>query len=311
MPVSETDYELCFRLRRGGHGVPFALARAELLACVHDLPVAVSCENPTRMKLRLTCPCDLEPELIRRAGFLGYSVALSRVTRVPGAGQEVSQGRRHSGRILRGNYRIGHDLVQCEPLWIADEKERADASPHRREFLLDVEGVPVSSMARRRYRRLSVCDARLLLNLARLAEGATVLEPYAGIGGIVVEARRRGIRVICGDVDPALRLGLAELSGGLASVWDAGMLPLRDGCCDAVVTEPPYLGSEHDAVAATLTEMARCVRPGGRLSVLVTRELAEKVLRAARGTGLACMETYELRREGSMVCDALVLQRHD
>ena len=57
--------------------------------------------------------------------------------------------------------------------------------------------------------------------------------------------------------------------------------------------------------------MARCVRPGGRLSVLVTRELAEKVLRATRGTGLACMETYELRREGSMVCDALVLQRRD
>ncbi|NSW55332.1 MAG: hypothetical protein HPY44_04920 [Armatimonadetes bacterium] len=263
------------------------------------------------MKMRLTCPHELEAELIRRAGFLGYCVALSRVTRVPGAGSRLSQGRKHSGRVLRGEYRVGDDLVRYEPIWTSDEERRASASPHRREFLLDVDGFAVRSMARRRYRRLSVCDARLLLNLARLDEGATVLDPYAGIGGIVLEARQRGLRTICGDVDPALRLGLAELSGGLAAVWDATMLPLRDCCCDAVVTEPPYLGAAHGAVVVALPELARCVRPGGRLSMLVTRELGREVLRAAHGIGLVCMETYELRREGCMVCDAVVLQRRE
>jgi len=74
-------------------------------------------------------------------------------------------------------------------------------------------------------RALAVCDSRLLVNLVHASEGATFLDPFAGIGGIVLEALDSGYRVMSSDLDPILRPGLEQL-GSVHYVSDACHLPI-------------------------------------------------------------------------------------
>ena len=61
-------------------------------------------------------------------------------------------------------------------------------------------------------RGLPTYDARMLANVAAAGEGGTLLDPFAGAGGVVIEALAHGCRVVSCDIDPALRYGLASLA---------------------------------------------------------------------------------------------------
>ena len=108
-----------------------------------------------------------------------------------------------------------------------------DRPPDRRLFALETEAG--ESRVIRGYRgdggalsrrALAVCDARLLVNLVHASEGATFLEPFAGVGGIVLDALDSGYRVISADIDPILRPGLERL-GSTHYVADARCLPFN------------------------------------------------------------------------------------
>jgi len=87
--------------------------------------------------------------------------------------------------------------------------------------------------------------ARALVNLARVPMGGTVLDPFCGTGGILLEAAAIGFEAVGFDRDrtmvqgtrASLRIGGAN--GGLA-VADAGRLPLRDASIHGIATDPPY-----------------------------------------------------------------------
>ena len=115
-------------------------------------------------------------------------------------------------------------------------------------------------------------DARLLVNLALANRTSNILrvvflDPFAGIGGIVLEAKAHGCRVFSLDVDPALRLGLAHF-GAAHVVGDARGLPYVDNAIDAVATEPPYDEQATPAVVQSLVEMARILKPDGGIVML-------------------------------------------
>jgi demethylmenaquinone methyltransferase/2-methoxy-6-polyprenyl-1,4-benzoquinol methylase len=108
-----------------------------------------------------------------------------------------------------------------------------------------------------------------------LPPAARVLDLCTGTGDLAVAAVRGGTNVSVVGVDFAgamLRLALRKVrAGGLASVirlvrGDATRIPLADGSCDATT-----IGFGIRNVAdpeRALAEIARVLRPGGRLAIL-------------------------------------------
>ncbi|MEA3404026.1 MAG: hypothetical protein U9R79_22545 [Armatimonadota bacterium] len=305
----EITYVVHFRTSRGAGGVLHETARAELLAATGNLPVSLVGEHPARNRLRVRVPAGCEPDLLQLMPRLGYTEALVQVTRHPGAGLGVEhRPPRKVERWLVGAYRRGDDLEIHELIWRADEQARLARSPHSRPFKVRIDGEIELSLGRRRHRRLSCCDAMVMLNLARVDAGALVVDPFAGIGGIALEARRMGLQCLSGDIALALAPGLREVSGGLAAIWDAAALPLSDACADAVVTEPPYEEQLQADVAAAMPEMARILKPCAYAVVLMQEELADDTLQAAASAGLTSCGQHPIRRAGGLMARVMVLQ---
>jgi tRNA (guanine10-N2)-dimethyltransferase len=87
--------------------------------------------------------------------------------------------------------------------------------------------------------------ARALVNLARVPMGGTLLDPFCGTGGILLEAASLGLRPLGSDrmirMVRGSRASLRRLShdAGLLAA-DAGAPPLKSGRIDGIATDPPY-----------------------------------------------------------------------
>ncbi len=87
--------------------------------------------------------------------------------------------------------------------------------------------------------------ARALINLTEAKRGDTVLDPFCGTGGIVLEAALMGMRAIGSDIDPEMVNGCRrnlEHFGVQAEVQvaDVGDVPSLFGKVGSVATDPPY-----------------------------------------------------------------------
>jgi tRNA (guanine10-N2)-dimethyltransferase len=104
--------------------------------------------------------------------------------------------------------------------------------------------------------------ARALVNVAGAREGATVLDPMCGTGGLLIEAGLVGADVIGLDaLDKMVRGSRTNLDhvldGGFDVVrGDATRLPFVDSSADAVVFDAPY-GRQTKIEHATLDELVR------------------------------------------------------
>ncbi|HSQ94368.1 MAG TPA: DNA methyltransferase [Methanoregula sp.] len=83
--------------------------------------------------------------------------------------------------------------------------------------------------------------ARTLVNLAGIQPGDTMLDPFCGTGGILIEADLLKVRAIGSDFDPMMVLG-SRMNTDSAELMlaDATHLPFCDRTIDAVVTDFPY-----------------------------------------------------------------------
>lgn len=306
----ETFYEAVFRTQRGGKGIEFDAAAAELFAVLEPLGIRQRRPFAGRMWLQFDMNTNHEGRLIKLADRLGYTRAIVRATRLPNAGIGYRQRGRKTERIPVGDQRRDDDLLRYEPLWTADDAARRTMSPHFRQFAFIVDGQIVRNRKSfRRHRRLSVCDVCFLLNIAGVNAGDRIVEPFAGIGGIVLQARKRGIHLLCGDIDDNLRIGLREVSGSRCAIWDASNLPLPADCADAIVTEPPFKDDAHDAVLAAANEIARILRPAGTVALLVNERLARDFEKNWERKALHLHERHSLRRQGR-ISHALVFRHH-
>lgn len=208
----------------------------------------------------------------------------------------------------RGN---NYDLT---PLYEEDPEDARSQAPDQRVFLLatgDGDARPVrgyrgdgQALSRR---GLPVYDARLLVNLTGVREGESLLDPFAGIGGILLAAKAATRRVYSLDVDPALRFGLAAMSAAHL-VGDARRLPYRDQAFDAIATEPPYDAEALPAVVSALGEMTRVLRTGRRLTLLCTVEQAPALREAAARLPLDALLDEPVDRKG-LPCVLLAWRR--
>lgn len=107
---------------------------------------------------------------------------------------------------------------------------------------------------------------RIAAEAAAAGAGTRALDVGAGSGFLTEELLRRGARVTAVDASPAMVDELRRRFPGLdARVADAERLPFADAGFDAVLANMCLHHVERPAVA--LGEMARVLRPGGRLVV--------------------------------------------
>ncbi len=88
--------------------------------------------------------------------------------------------------------------------------------------------------------------ARAIINLTGVRRGGTVLDPFCGTGGIVIEAASMGMRALASDFDPEMVDGTLEnmdyfgLDIAGYEVADVSDIPSLFSEVDAVVCDPPY-----------------------------------------------------------------------
>ncbi len=110
--------------------------------------------------------------------------------------------------------------------------------------------IPAGEFEKRRAKNLPVSYpitmhprlARFMVNLARVREGATILDPFCGTGTILMEAALMGMHVFGSDIDArmieASRVNFRKFGiSGEFHVMDVGDV---NGSYDAIVTDPPY-----------------------------------------------------------------------
>ncbi len=113
----------------------------------------------------------------------------------------------------------------------------------------------------RRWRRRATADLRLPV-------GSVVLDVAAGTGDFVRELSAQGLRPVATDLSAGM---LAAGRGVYPRVQaDAGALPFATAAFDGVTCG--YALRNFTDLPATLIELARVVRPGGRLAVLEVAE---------------------------------------
>jgi hypothetical protein len=278
-------------------------AVAEALALLGDLEAAAPPGGPLAERGGVFWVALPERHLAAaatRLPRLGYATAVDLVLPEAeagrdrrGAGPPAARRRRRPGRLRR--------------LYEEDAAGQRERAPDRREFLVETGGGPARPVRGYRggggpldRRGLPVCDARLLVNLAATGPPGLLLDPFAGVGGIALEARAAGWRVVTADLDPGLRHGLRRL-GAAHLVADARSLPLRDGSVDAVATEPPYDRQAGPPPELVLAELARLLRPGAGLAMLAAAWQAPGLRAAAAGLGLEARLDCPVDRKGLAV----------
>jgi len=126
--------------------------------------------------------------------------------------------------------------------------------------------------------------ARALVNLTRVKRGQTLLDPFCGTGGILLEAAAMGVRVLGSDISKEMIEGCRENMDHFGIHWDrlevADIGAVTDvfGHVDAIATDPPYgrsattrkepVGDLHDRAKASIAES---LRPGTFAGVVFPR----------------------------------------
>lgn len=188
-----------------------------------------------------------------------------------------------------------------------DREWMRNRAPDRREFLLrahDGSLLPVKGYRGDGHhlsrRGLAPEDARLLVNLVTPHPDRMVhfLDPFAGVGGLVIEAVDWGWQVYSGDSDPVVQYGLRHF-GAHHTVLDAVRLPFPAQCFDAIATEPPFHEDAHETITGLMDEFDRVLRPGRKAAVLVADWEAVILEAAAEILQYDLLLSAEIDRKGS------------
>jgi hypothetical protein len=288
-----------------------AAARTEALCLLRDLNPTAPPSGPLAERgglFWIALPAEALDPAAARLPRLGYTIA---VDRLEDAARTPTRRNARAGRLRwRGRQYL------LARLYTEDPASARAAAPDRRAFQLESAGGQVRAVTGYRgdggplsRRGLPVCDARLLVNLVTPLHGMTFLDPFAGAGGLILEAAASGYRALSCDRDPALRRGLSAL-GARHAVADARALPFAPGSVDALASEPPYDPRAEAAVLDALAEMARVLKPGGRLALLCAEWQAEGLRRQAAALGLSAFLDSPINRKGT-ACAVLAWERDD
>ena len=121
--------------------------------------------------------------------------------------------------------------------------------------------------------------ARTLVNLSLAEAGTTMLDPFCGTGGILIEAEMLGLRAVGSDFDPGIIRGSKEnVKESDLLLADTTRLPIKDCSVGAVVTDFPYGQSV-------------CIRKGGTMEHLY-HDALEEINRVLKTRSRAVVVTH-------------------
>ncbi len=233
-----------------------------------------------------------------------------RVKKIQGSGMEASQ--------LDLERLIGSRIDGPVSLKRPVEEYRAVASEDRCYFgrvllRIDRGGFEFRNPMRRPFFHPGVMMprmARALINISLVRPGGRVFDPFCGTGGILLEAREIGARILGSDFDPLMVAGYRQnLPGADAMIADATAIPLSDHSLDAVVTDLPYgqsvrirAESMNKLYDGSLAEIRRILRPERRAVIVTHRNITDIAARH-----FTILQAHEQRVHKSLTRRILVL----
>jgi SAM-dependent methyltransferase len=228
-------------------------------------------------------------DLEDRVPLLGYVDAVDVVEPARASDRETVRWRRRMWRLRR--------------IHTDDPEQLRQQAPDRRVFVVQapdgtrvIRGYRGSDRTLER-RGLPVIDARLLVNLATHGgQQCRLLDPFAGVGGIVIAADDAAHLAFSTDIDPKLAVGLELLTRRGHAVADATRLPFGEATFDGIATETPFEPAADVTVSSLLPELARVLRRRGRLAVMCVERQA-RLLRE-RTPALQLLMDHEIDRKG-------------
>jgi len=126
--------------------------------------------------------------------------------------------------------------------------------------------------------------ARALVNLTRVRRGQTLLDPFCGTGGVLLEASLVGAKALGSDISPEMIEGCAEnlrhfdVRFERLEIADIGEIKEIFGTVDAVATDPPYgrsASTKKEPVSAlherALGDIAGVLSPGAWAGVVLPK----------------------------------------
>lgn len=157
--------------------------------------------------------------------------------------------------------------------------------------------------------------ARSLVNLTQARAGETLLDPFAGTCGILIEACLIGVQGLGIEVQAGLVKGakcnLQSLDCSLL-LGDAKRLPLKESSVDAAVLDIPYgrsakimAKSKDLLLQESLSELFRVIRPGQRMAIVADRPLDDMLADA----GFEVIQKHTDRVHRSLTRQIFLCQR--
>jgi len=160
--------------------------------------------------------------------------------------------------------------------------------------------------------------ARCMVNLARPKRGDVVLDPFCGVGGLLVESSLIGCRTLGCDI------GLKKIQGSLTNLRYFGLEPsgmiladarvLPFGKVQAIVTDPPYgtAASTHGSTTEGLfrqflDEAHEIISAGGCMCIGSPKKLEIDSL--GKDAGLDLVEAHEIYVHRSLTREIAVFRK--
>ena len=172
-----------------------------------------------------------------------------------------------------------------QPFYKQSEEVYIKQSPHNRHFRIigydnevkDVYGYRGDGSEKGR-RALPVEDARCLVNLALPSKINTMIDPFAGGGGIIYQAKyiNENIEVFSIDIDKSIEPGLV-LYGSKHYVANSADINLDTHVFDAVITEVPFTPDALDDICNTLKNFDSYLSPHGRVVIMLSKQQVEVI----------------------------------
>lgn len=307
MNSESSSYQVFFRTKKGGCGIEYENAKAEFLRVFGGQCVELTQEVPSRMRMHIAIRGLSTEEVSHRAEKLGYTQGIVSVHEEPYRGEELHSHR--TGRWAVGWLRRNDRKLCLTEIYRQDEEKLLADAPHNRSFLIERDGEVITAKGHRYRRGLSPLDAMFILNIADLRGDELILDPFAGIGGIVIECRRRNLSIFAADVDPVLRPGLAQISHNRYVIADARQLPFKSGIFHAIITEPPFDTRYRQAVLDSVSELRKFVRERGKIVLLIARDMHQQIMDCMTGSGFQLTDDFTLRRHGKLISHVLVMSK--
>jgi 16S rRNA G966 N2-methylase RsmD len=304
-----SDYfQVFFRTKKGGHGIDYETAKAEFLSVFRNYKVNLLLELPAKMRLHISIEASNE-EVAKLSGRLGYTYGILSAHEEPYLGEELHS--HNTARWVVGWIRFRDTKILLTEIYRQDKKELLDNAPHQRIFYVEKDGEVKQVKGQRRKRGVSPSDAKFILNISELNGNEVVLDPFAGIGGLVIECLSRGFKVFSSDLDPVVRPGLAYVTNNRCALADARKLPFKDGTFDTIITEPPFSNKYRQSVIDSLPELCRMIKPNGKIVLFIAQDMYDSITAYMKEVEFYLVRDFTLRRNDKLISHVLRFERNN